>query len=248
MGCPAKTVTQHGSGAALIGKPELASQLIVSAKKGIYDYCQGKTRITDLGLKQSSLDVINRNLKYSGSKPNTDRPTISVKTRIGITENIVETWIPHLLSHQLDFVSLHGRTLKQGYSGYADWSAIKTAATLAKKSNTALWGNGDVTSISDAVEFGKTYGVNGVLIGRASMGNPWIFKESTPTLSEKFSLMCYHAKMFTEIFPHRRFDPLRRHFLLYTSGHPHAKQLRDKIVHLNSIAELYALEEDFLNC
>jgi tRNA-dihydrouridine synthase B len=255
MGCPAKTVTQHGSGAALIAQPELASQLIISARQGINDYFSQKIAINDIGLKQASLNIIDRNTKYSnivethhGTSLQIPKPTLSVKTRIGITENVIDSWIPHLLSHKLDFITLHGRTLKQGYAGLANWEAIAIAAKLAHQKNTLLWGNGDVQSHQQAVEYGQEYGVDGVLIGRASMGNPWVFNDTTPTLRDRFSLMCYHAKMFTDVFPYRQFDPLRRHFLLYTSGHPHAKILRDKIVHLNSLTELYALEDAFLTC
>jgi tRNA-dihydrouridine synthase len=55
----AKTVTQHGSGAALIGKPDLAVEIIKSTKQGLYDYFSGKVKITDIGLKQKTLDVLN---------------------------------------------------------------------------------------------------------------------------------------------------------------------------------------------
>ena len=65
MGCPAKTVTQHGSGASLIAKPNLAVQIIQSVKKGIDDWFLGKTKITDIGLNKKTLDVISRNKKYS---------------------------------------------------------------------------------------------------------------------------------------------------------------------------------------
>jgi len=249
MGCPAKTVTQHGSGAALIEKPEVASQIIKLTRQGIEDYCSGETTVADLGLKQSSLDVIERNRRfsdYSGTYKDYQKPTLSVKTRVGITENVVPVWIPHLLSLNLDFISLHGRTLKQGYSGLADWKAIKLAASIAKEANTLLWGNGDVTSLPMAHEYIEKYGVDGILIGRCSMGNPWVFTNTVPSLKDKFALMCYHADQFTKIFPHRRLDPLRRHFLLYAGGHPRAKQLREKIVHVDSIQQLYALEEDFL--
>jgi tRNA-dihydrouridine synthase len=248
MGCPAKTVTQHGSGAALIGKPELASQLIISAQKGIDDYFANKVSIDDIELKKASLDVIKRNLKYSGTKDNNEKPTLSVKTRIGITESVVESWIPFLLEHNLDFITLHGRTLKQGYSGVADWESISKASEYVNKTKTLIFGNGDIQSKTMAEEYSNKYGVNGVLIGRASMGYPWIFSDIKPSLAERFSIMCYHAQIFIEIFPKRQFDSLRKHFLLYTTGHPHAKQLRSQIVKLNSLSELYALEEAFLNC
>ncbi|MDD4785035.1 MAG: hypothetical protein PHH12_01075, partial [Candidatus Shapirobacteria bacterium] len=68
----------------------------------------------------------------------------------------------------------------------------------------------------------------------------------TATPKERFSAMLLHAQLFKDIFPQRRFDPLRKNFLFYASGLPNAKQLRSKIVHLNSIEDLLQLEADFL--
>jgi len=249
MGCPAKTVTQHGSGAALIAKPELASELINSARQGIKDYLSGKVTINDIGLKKASLDIIKRNLSFSDYTPTTNMdPTLSVKTRLGINESVIDTWIPHLLSHNLDFLSLHGRTLKQGYSGLADWQELEKAASFAKESKTPFFANGDIDSLKKAQLYLEKYQIKGILIGRASMGNPWVFTNQTPSLEKKFSTMLYHAQLFSEIFPHRRFDPLRKHFLLYTTGHPRAKQLRSQIVRLSTIQQLLDLEEDYLSC
>lgn len=245
FGCPAKTVTQHGSGASLIDKPELASQIIKSVQKAVSDFANQKVTLKDFKLKEKVLKVIDRNIKYSGAEKTI--PTISVKTRLGTTTDTSDIWIPFLLSHKLDFLTLHGRTLKQGYSGLADWGAIARAAKLAKKAKTIFFGNGDVQSRKEALDYCQKYGVDGVLIGRSAMGNPWAFNDRKPDFKEKFSAMLLHAKNFTDIFPSRRFDPLRRHFLLYVSGHPQAKQLRQEIVKLTSIDQLYLLEERLTN-
>jgi tRNA-dihydrouridine synthase len=251
MGCPAKTVTQNGSGAALIAKPELASEIIKAARSGIDDWFNKKVTIDDLKLNQKTHAVIARNLKYSSHIPNigAQPPTFSVKTRVGITESVVDAWIPHLLSHDLDFISLHGRTLKQGYSGLAAWQEIKKAATMAHQTSTKLFGNGDVTSPAQAIQYGQEFGADGVLIGRAALGNPWIFSaDKEGSYEDKFHAMVRHAYHFNRIFPHRLFDSLRKHFLIYASGHPQAKQLRSQLVSLSSLDQLYAIEQDFLNC
>jgi len=255
MGCPAKTVTQNGSGAALIGKPDLAVEIIQATKKGIDDWFSGKMKITDLGLNQKSLAVIERNKKYSGveslpvkggaRRAEGFKPTISVKTRLGLSEPIIESWASILLAQDLDFLTIHGRTLKQGYAGSADWSEIQKVVKLAKNTKTKIFGNGDIQSKSQGLEFCQKYGVNGVLIGRAACGNPWCFKDYTATPKERFSAMLLHAQFFTEIFPNRRFDSLRKNFLFYASGLSNAKQLRSKLVGLNSINDLLQLEADF---
>ena len=255
MGCPAKTVTQHGSGAALIGQPDLASEIIKSAQSGVSDWFNKKVSINDLQLNNKTLDVISRNIKYSnipllvkGGARGGLKPTISVKTRIGIEKPVTQDWISHLLKHNLDFITVHGRTLNQGYSGTADWEEIKKAVDIAKGSNTLIWGNGDIQSRQQGIDYCQKYGVTGVLIGREALGNPWAFCDKVPDIKEKFQTMVLHANLFQQIFPHRLFDGLRKNFLLYTSGHPHAKRLRAKLVRLNSLPELYALEDEFLNC
>lgn len=252
MGCPAKTVTQHGSGAALIDKPEIASQIIKSVQKAVTDYSQNKVTLKDLKLKEKVYQIIKRNQKFSSPLVKEGLgeiviPTVSVKTRLGISTDTTSTWIPFLLSHHLDFLSLHGRTLKQAYAGQADWNSIAAAAKLAKESNTIFFGNGDVQSRVQALEYCQKYGVDGVLIGRAAMGNPWVFNDKTPEFREKYQAMLLHAQIFSDVFPTRRFDPLRRHFLLYVSGHPQAKELRQEIVKLTSIEQLCSLEEAITN-
>ncbi|HQI12975.1 MAG TPA: tRNA-dihydrouridine synthase [Candidatus Woesebacteria bacterium] len=258
FGCPAKTVTQHGSGASLIEKPQLASQIIKQVQRAVMDFSQNKISLKDLRLKEKVLKAIKRNQRYSGvetrliaSLQNINKkiiPTVSVKTRLGIDSDSSQTWIPFLLEHNLDFLTLHGRTLKQAYTGHADWEAISKCVEVAHKSKTPFFGNGDVTSHSQALQYCQKYGVNGVLIGRAAMGNPWLFIDKKANFKEKYEAMLLHAKNFENIFPSRRFDSLRRHFLFYISGHPNAKKLRQQIVSLTDIDGLLSLESAITSC
>ncbi|HOR02290.1 MAG TPA: tRNA-dihydrouridine synthase family protein [Candidatus Woesebacteria bacterium] len=246
MGCPAKTVTHHGSGAALIDKPDLAVKIIQSVKQGIDDWFTGKTKITDLKLNQKTLDVIKRNQKYSQLSKNSHlRPTISVKTRLGVNESVIDSWAEILLKQNLDFLTIHGRTLKQAYAGQADWSDIKKVVDIAKHTSIKIFGNGDIKNRRQGMDYCQKYGVDGVLIGRAAGGNPWCFSNHLATPSEKFSAMLLHAQIFSQVFPRRCFDSLRKHFLLYTADFPHAKSLRLKLVRLNSVKELLSLESEF---
>ncbi len=241
MGCPAKTVTQHGSGASLIGKPPLASEIIKSVRQAINDFVSQKVKINQIGLKDKVLDLID----HQHVKPD-HPPTLSVKTRLGITTSIVDQWIPFLLQHRLDFLTLHGRTLKQGYSGLADWSQIKQAVDIAADFSISIIGNGDIHSRQQGIEYCQKYGTAGVLIGRASLGNPWAFNNSHPTPQQRFDAALYHFQVFQQIFPHRRTDSLRRHLLAYTSGLANAKQLRSRLVKVNTINDFLRLEKDFV--
>lgn len=247
FGCPAKTVTQHGSGAALIEKPELASQIIKQVQRAVADFSQKKITLKDLKLKEKVLKAIERNQHFSQFSDKII-PSISVKTRLGINSDTSQTWIPFLLEHNLDFLTLHGRTLKQAYAGYADWEAILKCAKIAHKFKTPFFGNGDVSSRTQALKYCQKYAVNGVLIGRAAMGNPWLFIDKKADFREKYQAMLLHAQNFKNIFPSRHFDSLRRHFLFYVSGHPNAKNLRQQIVRLTDIDGLLSLESLITSC
>lgn len=255
MGCPAKTVIQHGSGASLIAKPDLAIDIIQSVKKGIDDWFLGITKITDLDLNKKTLEVINRNKKYSkiynrpvkGGARGAEgfKPSLSVKTRLGTTESTVDSWIPILLDQDLDFLTIHGRTLKQAYAGVANWDEIQKVVNLAKNTKTKIFGNGDIQNRQQGIEYCQKYGVDGVLIGRAASGNPWCFIDHQANPKEKFSAMLLHSQLFETTFPHRQFDSLRKHFLLYTKNLSNAKSLRMKLIRLNSVKELLSLEDEF---
>ena len=252
MGCPAKTVVRHGSGAHLISKPDLAIKIIHSVRQAINDYSNKKVNIKDLNLKKKTLTVIKRNQNYSQLKSINlkKKPTLSVKTRLGVNKVVIKDWAKLLLKENLDFLTIHGRTLKQAYSGQADWSAIHQVVNIAKKMKvkTKIFGNGDIQSRQQGLKYCQKYQVDGILIGRAASGNPWLFSDHQATNKERFSAMLSHAQLFEKIFPHRRFDSLRKHFLFYTSNFPRAKSIRKKLVRLNSVKELLELEDDFLNC
>ncbi|MCL2110447.1 tRNA-dihydrouridine synthase [Microgenomates group bacterium] len=105
---------------------------------------------------------------------------VSIKTRLGFNELEIEDWLGWLAEElKPAAIILHGRTYRQGYSGHADWEAIARAARLIKSlsPNTIVLGNGDVQSRGEAQEKVVQYGVDGVLIGRAAMGNPFVFAD-----------------------------------------------------------------------
>ena len=250
FGCPAKTVVQHGSGASLIAKPDLAAELVRSVQSAVADFSSGKVKINQLGLNQKTQKIIARNLQYSNHRsPITDYrlPTISIKTRLGLNTDTSSDWIPSLLKLNPDFISLHGRTLKQGYSGLADWQAIGRAAVLCHAASVKILGNGDIKTRRQGIDYCQKYDTDGVLIGRASLGNPWAFSERSPSALDRFHAAVYHYRQSLRVFPDRSLDPLRRHLLAYASGLPHAKALRARLVRVSSLAGLQSLKSEFCN-
>jgi len=162
---------------------------------------------------------------------------VSVKTRIGYDQSDPEWW-KFLATQDLTAVTVHGRTFKQLYQGKADWEAIARAATLIKQSGTIFLGNGDVESIADAKEKIEKYGVDGVLIGRAAQGNPWVFRGVEVNKEEKLKVALEHCRKFEEIFPQDRFFIMRKHLSWYAKGFDGASDLRQKLVLCNSADEV----------
>lgn len=253
MGCPAHTVAQHGSGAALIKTPDLAREIIQAVQDGIREWSEGLqlADCEDIALKMRSA-VEQKRQQFLLADPDRQRiPTVSVKTRIGINNNEIMTWLPHLIGMHPAAISLHGRTLKQSYSGQADWQVIAQAAQLVKKEDPAIifLGNGDVHNYEEAQSKVKQYGVDGVLIGRASFGNPLLFLPEalrTESLAEHniFAIALEHARLFEQVY--RKADgcgfmPMRKHLAWYTKGIAQAALVRSQLVRTSSADEVEAV-------
>lgn len=227
MGCPAKNVAHHGGGAALILQPDLAKEIIRRTKQGTEDWANGRN-IDDIGLPEDLVRAVKKLSKQKEGE-RTALP-VSVKTRIGHSSIVVEDWTKHLLEAEPVNISIHGRTLKQMYTGRSDWEAIGRAAEIIHKTSTTALGNGDIESLTDAKSKIKQFGVDGVLIGRAAMGNPWVFQDRSVSLQEKLLVALEHARYFEFIFPQRPFLNMRKHLSWYVKGFDGAKDLRMKLM------------------
>jgi len=266
MGCPAKTVASRGCGAALIRNPALAKQILRAVKRGVNDWLDGRSA-EDLGLKpRMAMKVRRMNLARMGQeRVEQRRPLpVSVKTRIGYDSIVVEDWVRHLLEEEPVVISLHGRTLKQMYTGAADWEAIGRAAEVIHQTPTLCLGNGDLQTLTEAATKIRASGVDGVLIGRAAMGNPWLFRgkeamkrffhgtssapilEAEVSLEERFAVMVEHARLFEEIRGLKRFAAMRKHFASYCKGMPGAAELRNRMFQTKNPAEVAAALADYL--
>lgn len=237
MGCPSKNVSGRGAGAGLIRTPELASEIIKAVLLGVQDYSKGIMNLEKLPIKNKMKDAIRSQAKLHSPIEVRSIP-VSVKTRIGYDEIIVESWVSHLLQHDIKNITLHGRTLKQMYAGFADWDAISRGAKLAHQAGILLTGNGDVHSRTEALEKVQKYGVDGVLIGRASFGNPWVFQDHESTLEERIQLAVHHCQEFENRFGTEHFFVMRKHLGWYIKGHPNAKEVRTRLMLANSTQEV----------
>ena len=208
--------------------------------------------------------VKSSNQQRSGwETPPVRRPIpLSIKTRIGYDQVVIDDWIANLLEEKPVAISIHGRTLKQGYKGDADWDAIARAVEIAKPTPTLILGNGDLRHMADVYRRVRQFGVDGVLLGRAAEGNPWIFKakeqlkqalrDSVPPvaaepigLAERFSVIVEHAHHFETYVQERNFVGMRKHLIWYCRDFRGAAELRTKMVRVNGTGDVIQCLRDY---
>lgn len=219
MGCPKKKEVSLKTCAALIEEPQLAQEIIFAVKEGA---------------------------KSAG------RPVpVSVKTRLGYNQNIVQKWVGELLKAEPAVIVMHGRTKKQASNVPADWQGIAEAVKVRDShgSKTLIVGNGDVQSLSDGLRKAAASGVDGVMVGRATFGNPWFFcgQSRPPTLTERLSAMVEHAFLFEELFGKSKpFVILRKHFKAYARGFDGAHVLRRALMQAKDAQQVQNIAQEFL--
>lgn len=176
---------------------------------------------------------------------------VTVKTRLGWDESskyIVEV-AERLQDVGIAAISIHGRTRSQMYKGEADWSLIAEAKNNPRL-HIPVFGNGDIDSPQKAVEYKNRYGVDGVMIGRASIGNPWFFREvkhfietgenlPKASLEERVNVAKEHLNFSVEWKGERLgVVEMRRHYANYFKGIENFKPTRTQLVTLDSHQEL----------
>lgn len=175
---------------------------------------------------------------------------ISVKTRIGWAKNEVETWIPSILECNVAAIILHGRTRKEMSKVPANWDIISRAAEIVKESGktTKFIGNGDVVSVKQADEYVKKYNVDGVMIGRAVFGKPWLFDSLCveKSIEEKLEIMLEHTRLFIKMLPNKNFNVMKKHYKAYVSGFDGAKELRVQLMESKSYDEIENHVSEFI--
>src|SRR5262245_4291178 len=150
MGCPAKSVSGRGCGAALIKNPPLAREIIRAVQAGVRDWACGHA-IATIGLRPSVVEQVQMLLSATSAPQGEHRRIlpVSVKTRLGYDTVVIEDWVTTLLEERPDVIAIHGRTVAQKYRGQADWDAIRRAAKLVRETSTLVLGNGDLGEVSE---------------------------------------------------------------------------------------------------
>ncbi len=168
---------------------------------------------------------------------------VSIKTRVGDTNNEIPTWVPKLLKETPAALIMHARTRKDMSKVPANWSYIKQAVEIAKGSKTLIVGNGDVLSVEDGEKKCKKSGADGAMIGRAVFGNPWIFnkKKNIKDIStkERLEVLVEHTERFEKMIGDiKNFSVMKKHYKAYVNGFGGAKELRIKLMKTKNSQEV----------
>ena len=217
MGCPAPKIVKNGDGSKLLLNLELLEEIaktVVNASK-----------------KENNDDSIKTNSEIA--------VPVTAKIRKGWdSDHIVAVEVAKILERAgVSAITVHGRTREEYYSGEADWEIIKKVKETVK---IPVIGNGDVKSKEDALRMFEETNVDGIMVGRAAIGNPWIFEEIINYLEEKPQREVSNRERLEVIKEHIELEvkekgedtgvkEMRKHLAYYVKNTKHASKIRDKI-------------------
>jgi len=232
-----------------------ATKIASDAKPDLIDINYGcpVKNVACRGAGASLLQDIDRMVLMTRAVVESTHLPVTVKTRLGWddnTKNIYEV-AERLQDVGIQALTIHGRTRAQMYKGEADWTLIREIKRNPRI-KIPIFGNGDVNSIEKAASWRMEYEIDGIMIGRAAIGYPWIFREikhffktgeylPDPTISERVNVCRTHFEKSilwkgerTGIFE------MRRHYANYFKGVPDFKEYRMRLVSLENIHDIHS--------
>lgn len=166
---------------------------------------------------------------------------VSVKTRTGYFEKEeTERWMISIAEEKLAAVTIHGRTRAEKRKGIADWDSLRLAGEVIRSVNpdTVVLGNGDISAKEEGEERSIILKLNGYMVGRALLGNPWFFTGKRPSKKERLDAAIYHTDLFGKMPDGaKNFDLMKKHLFGYISGFVGAKEARVKLTSAKSADE-----------
>lgn len=215
-------------------------------------------KVAGRGSGSGMLKDIPKLLKITAALVNHSPLPVTVKTRLGYDENDkpIVTLAEQLQDIGVAAISIHGRTKSQMYRGDADWTLIgETKAN--PRLHIPVFGNGDITTPEQAVEARSRYGVDGILIGRAAIGNPWIFEQTkaliqsscqnpllSPTVGQRVKVCRQHLLAAVEFKGERQaIFEMRKHYGSYFRGLFDFKRFRIPLVSVTTLPEVLEVLE-----
>ncbi|WP_454986463.1 tRNA dihydrouridine synthase DusB [Capnocytophaga bilenii] len=231
----------------------LSAKIVATVNPDLVDInfgCPVK-KVVSKGAGAGVLKDIDLMVRLTKAVVNSTSLPVTVKTRLGWDEQSIniEEVAERLQDVGISALTIHARTRSQMYKGHSDWSYI------AKVKNNQrivipIFGNGDIDSAEKALEYRNKYGVDGIMIGRAAIGYPWIFEEikhyfatgqllPPPTMADRVEAARNHLLWSVEWKGERQgVLEMRRHYANYFKGIPNFKPYRQQLVTLDSVEEI----------
>lgn len=180
---------------------------------------------------------------------------VSVKIRIGDTKIEWENWIAKLLEAEPAAIAIHLRTRKEMSKVPAHWTEMNKIVKFidehtAAETRPVIVGNGDVMNLTEAKQRVIETGCDGVMMGRAIFGNPWLFNPNKTEVSEqeKLTVLLEHVELFDQMFAGiKPFDVMKRHFKAYIHGFDGAAELRAELYECKSAEEVKSVLQSRLD-
>jgi len=190
-------------------------------------------------------EIVRQTKRGAGNLP------VSVKTRIGTTKITIDSWFPALLETNPAVITIHARTAKELSLVPARWEYVAQCVEMAKGSGTLVVGNGDAKDLDDAREKARQSGADGIMLGRAIFGNPFLFNESIDksviTLRQKLDILLEHAEAYEKLLGDvKSFAIMRKHFGAYVKGFDGAKDLRVRLMEAENSSEMRRMIDETL--
>jgi tRNA-dihydrouridine synthase B len=238
-----------------------ATALAAAANPDIIDINYGcpVKKVACKGAGAGILQDIPKMVKMTAEIVKATNLPVTVKTRLGWDSNslFIEEVAEKLQDVGIKALSIHGRTRVQMYKGEADWTLIGKIKENPKV-HIPIFGNGDINSPEKLLEYKSRYGVDGVMIGRASIGNPWVFNQlkhfmktgqhlDPPGIEERVAVTKEHLARSLKWKGERQgVVEMRRHYANYFKGIPDFKPIRTQLVTTDAPADIYELLDKVL--
>ena len=231
----------------------LSAKIVATVNPDLVDInfgCPVK-KVVSKGAGAGVLKDIDLMVRLTKAVVNSTTLPVTVKTRLGWDEQSIniEEVAERLQDVGISALTIHARTRSQMYKGHSDWSYIAKVKNNPRM-HIPIFGNGDIDSPEKALEYRNKYGIDGIMIGRAAIGYPWIFNEikhyfatgellPSPTIADRVEAAKNHLLWSVEWKGERQgVVEMRRHYANYFKGIPNFKEHRHKLVTLDASEEV----------
>lgn len=231
----------------------LSAKIVATVNPDLVDInfgCPVK-KVVSKGAGAGVLKDIDLMVRLTKAVVNSTTLPVTVKTRLGWDEQSIniEEVAERLQDVGISALTIHARTRSQMYKGHSDWSYIAKVKNNPRI-HIPIFGNGDIDSPEKALEYRNKYGIDGIMIGRAAIGYPWIFNEikhyfatgellPSPTIADRVEAAKNHLLWSVEWKGERQgVVEMRRHYANYFKGIPNFKEHRHKLVTLDASEEV----------